>query len=146
MAEPTIKPIGDSIFVIWKEPACSPSAEPRAVLEFSRLAEHRDSLSAEVSVHNGAGAELHWARVNLTSTQGRSTLLKAIEDQDEQDGWRHIVDRSCRMVAKHVRTGEPAQPLVFGIQTKVNICHGILREGIHGQPRAPYYPQRGGSA
>ena len=33
--------------------------------------------------------------------------------------------------------------LVFRIRSKVNICHGILREGIHGQSRTPYCRQRG---
>lgn len=36
--------------------------------------------------------------------------------------------------------------LVSGIRNHVNICHGILREGIHGQSRAAHRRQRGGSA
>jgi transcriptional regulator with PAS, ATPase and Fis domain len=36
--------------------------------------------------------------------------------------------------------------LVFRIQSDVNICHGILREGIHGQPCTSHYGPRGGSA
>jgi len=36
--------------------------------------------------------------------------------------------------------------LVFRIRSQVNICHGILREGIHGQSRSADRGQRGGSA
>jgi AAA domain len=109
VAEPVVKAIGDSVWVIWKN---ANGTEPRAVLEFARVAEHRDSLSAEVSVHNGANTELHWARVNLVSTQARNALAKAVEEREPMDDWRTIIDRSCRLVAKHVRTGEPAVPLV----------------------------------
>jgi MOSC N-terminal beta barrel domain len=36
--------------------------------------------------------------------------------------------------------------LVFRIQSEVNICHGILREGIHGQPCPSHHGPRRGSA
>jgi putative transposase len=36
--------------------------------------------------------------------------------------------------------------LVFRIQSGVNICHGILREGIHGQPCTSHHGPRRGSA
>ena len=36
--------------------------------------------------------------------------------------------------------------LVFRIQSDVNICHGILREGIHGQPCTSHHGPRRGSA
>ena len=39
-----------------------------------------------------------------------------------------------------------ADRLVFRIVNQVNICHGILREGIHGQSDSPHRGQRGGSA
>ena len=36
--------------------------------------------------------------------------------------------------------------LVFRIRSQVNMCHGILREGLHGQSRSADRGQRGGSA
>jgi phosphate transport system permease protein len=36
--------------------------------------------------------------------------------------------------------------LVSRIRSQVNICHGILREGIHGQSHSADHGQRGGSA
>ncbi len=103
MTDPVLKPVGDSLFVVWPE---------RAVFEFSRLSERSESLSAEAMVCNALGTELHWARVNLSSTQGRGTLTKALEEADPQGDWRGLVDRSCRMVALHVRTGTAAEPLI----------------------------------
>jgi len=100
---PVLKPLGDSLFVVYPE---------RAVFEFSRLSERGDSLSAEVVVTNAASTELHWARVNLASTQGRGALVKALEDAEPVGDWRPMVERSTRMVAQHVRTGEPAVPLL----------------------------------
>ena len=102
-ADPVLKPLGESLFVVWRD---------RAVLEFARVAEHRDTLTAEVTVTNQAGTELHWARVNLASTQGRGALIKAVEEAEPTGDWRPILERACRMVAKHVRTGEPAVPLI----------------------------------
>ena len=101
--DPLLKPIGESLFVVWKD---------RAVLEFSRVVEHRDTLSAEVTVSNYVGTELHWARVNLASTQGRGALIRAVDEAEPTGDWRPIIERSCRMVAKHVRLGEPAVPLI----------------------------------
>lgn len=100
--DPILKPVGDSVFVVWKD---------RAVFDFSRFSERGDALSAEVAVTNNASAELHWARVNLASTQGRGALIRALEDAEPVGDWRPLVDVACRMVARHVRTGEPAVAL-----------------------------------
>ena len=122
-ADPVLKPLGDSLFVIWKD---------RAVLEFARVSEHRDSLSAEVTVSNAAGTELHWARVNLASTQGRNAVVKAVEEAEPTDDWRPMIERACRLVAHHVRTGDPAVPLVA---TAPETAHRWAVEGWmpHGQ-------------
>jgi hypothetical protein len=101
--DPVVKTIGDSIFVVWKARG--------AVLEFTRLSEHHDALSAEVTVSNANGTELHWARVNLASTQGRAAIVKAVEEAEPTGDWRPIIERSSRLAAKHVRTGEPAVAL-----------------------------------
>jgi AAA domain len=99
-----LKPIGDSIWVV--------SNTRGVTIEFSRIVEHHDSLSAEVLIAGTDGHEIHWGRVNLVSTQGRSALVKVLEEAEPTGDWRRITDRSCRMVAKHVRTGEPAVPLI----------------------------------
>ncbi len=103
MNDPAIKAIGDSLWVVYRD---------RAILEFARISERGDSLSAEVAISNGTGTELHWARVNLASTQGRSALVKAVEEAEPTGDWRPLIERACRLVAKHVRTGDPAVALV----------------------------------
>ena len=103
MEEPSVKPIGDSIFVTY---------HGRAILEFARFSESRDTCSAEVTISTWEGTELHWARVNLASTQGRSALSKAVEEAEPAGDWRPMLERACRVVAKHLRVGEPAVPLI----------------------------------
>jgi hypothetical protein len=109
--DPVLKPIGESLWVVWKARG--------AVLEFTRLSEHHDALSAEVTVSNANGTELHWARVNLASTQARGALVKAVEEAEPTGDWRPIIERSCRLVAKHLRTGDPAVDLVPELPERV---------------------------
>lgn len=101
--EPVLKPIGESLWAVWQS--------RQVTLEFSRFADHRDTLSAEVSIVSALGP-LHWARVNLASTQGRNALIKAAEEASGENGWRPIIDRSCQMVARRFRESEPAAALV----------------------------------
>ena len=103
MIDPTVKAFGDSIVAVW------PTGN--VILEFSRLQEHRDTLSAELHVTNHAGS-LHWSRVNLASAGGRTSVVKALEDAQSDLPWRQMLDRSCQLVARHLRTAEPAVPLV----------------------------------
>ncbi len=100
--EPILKPIGESLFVVWPD---------RAVLEFSRVSEHSDSLSAEVSIVSTTAGELSWSRLNLASAPARAGLAKLLEEREPTEDWRHLLDRSCRLVARHVRMGEPAVAL-----------------------------------
>jgi len=98
----TCSAIGESVFCVWRD---------RAVLEFSRVVEHRETCSAELSVVNAAGQALYWARLNLVSAQSRTTTIRALEEQDPAEDWRVLVERSVRAVVRHLRTGDPARPL-----------------------------------
>ena len=98
--DPVLKPIGDSLFVIWRQ--------YQVTMEFSRISDHRDTLSAEVCLVSEALGPVHWARVNLASTQGRTALIRASDEAVPGLPWRNIVDTSCRQVALHLRRGEPA--------------------------------------
>ena len=100
MADPTLKPLGDSLFVVW--------SAAKLTLAFSRLSEHRDTLTAEVVIVGELEGDIHWARVNLASTQARATLAKAATEAAPRPDWRPIIERSCQMVAAHLRAGEPA--------------------------------------
>ena len=116
--EPILKPIGESIWAVYPE---------RATFEFSRIAEHRDSLSAEISVVSTTSGELHWARVNLTSTQTRASLSRALEDLEPAGDWGPLVERACRRVAQHLRQGEPAVPLIARAPTTARwLVEGLI--------------------
>jgi AAA domain len=101
---PEIRTFGDVVLAVW--PGLS------ITIEFSRFTEHRDSLSAEVSVSNEVGL-LHWSRINLASATGRNAVVRALEDVHPIEGWRGMLDRACQAVAHHLRTGEPAQEIVM---------------------------------
>jgi len=104
---PEVKAIGSSVFVVY------PASESCAgiTLEFARLVDHKDTLTAEVTITSLFAGELAWARVNLVSVQGRNALAKAADEVSPEAPWRPIVDQACRLVAKHVRKGQPAVPL-----------------------------------
>lgn len=103
MADPEIKTFGDSVVAVW--------GPAKIVCEFSRLSEHKDALSAELSVTNERGA-LHWSRVNLASASGRHAVVKALEEGHPDLPWRTMLDRACQLVARNLRAGEPAVGLV----------------------------------
>lgn len=102
-ADPVLRTIGDSVWAVWPE---------RATFEFSRIHEHGDTLSAELSVVSVTAGELSWARLNIASTQGRATLAKTLEEREPTEDWRTLVDRSCRLMAAQLRKGTPAVPLI----------------------------------
>lgn len=103
MVDPEIKQFGDVIIAVW--------AGSKIVCEFTRFHEHRDSLSAELTVSNEGGV-LHWSRANLASATGRRDVIKALEEVHPIPGWRAMLDRACQLVARHLRTGEPSILLV----------------------------------
>lgn len=102
MTDPTLKPLGSALFVVWPDVAA---------LEFSRIAEHTETVTAEVTVVSQPLGEVAWSRLNLLAGQARKGLadacLKTVAEQD----WHAIVDRSCKLVLRHLRAGAPPVPL-----------------------------------
>lgn len=104
MTDPEIKTFGDEIVALWPG--------QKIVMQFSRIHEHKDTLSAELSVTNELGP-LHWSRINMASASGRTAVVKALEDATPEGlPWRQMLDRSCQLVARHLRTAEPSVALV----------------------------------
>lgn len=99
-----LTPIGSSLFVV--------DAVAGITLEFARLVDHKDTLTAEVTITSLGAGEVAWSRINLTSVQGRNTLSKAANDQSPEAPWPDLVNAACRLVAKHLRAGEPAVAIV----------------------------------
>src|SRR5262245_20483225 len=95
---PVLQQLGDSIFIVWPG---------ERTLEFTRIVEARETVSAELCVVD-QGQTLHWARINMMSTQSRNTLAKGLEDTLPGVPWKTIVEDSCRMVVQHLRRGEPS--------------------------------------
>jgi energy-coupling factor transporter ATP-binding protein EcfA2 len=104
MTDPEIRSFGDVIVAVW------PGS--KIVMEFSRVSEHRDSLSAELSVTNELGP-IHWSRLNLAATNGRRDVVRALEEAHPLDTWKPMLDRACQLVARHLRTGDPAVAMVL---------------------------------
>src|SRR5262245_16920448 len=101
MSDPVLHQVGDLLFVHWGSDR---------TIQFARLIEHKDSLSAELTVVE-QGKELHWARINLLATLSRNSLSKELDKLLPNVGWQLVVERSCRMVTQHIRTPEPTQEL-----------------------------------
>lgn len=99
MIVPTVRQFGDVIVALY------PGS--RIVLEFTRFAEHRATLTAELTVSNELGP-LHWSRINLASATGRRDVIKALEEVHPVEGWRGMLDGACQAVALFRRSGEPA--------------------------------------
>src|SRR5262249_12097122 len=117
-----VKPIGSSVFVIHQQVGVT--------LEFSRIVDHRETLSAEVTVTTLVGDAVAWARVNLASAQGRNALVKAAEEASSIAPWRRVIDDSCRLVARHLRKGEPLVTLTGKVASPAReLMPRLLYEG-----------------
>jgi len=79
--------------------------------EVDRIADHRDELTAEVSVFSTRQLRtglLHSARLNLMSTQARTTLAKALAQRDPELDWLALLEGLCFKAREQHREGEPA--------------------------------------
>ena len=82
--------------------------------ELDRVAEHRDELSAEVTIRSSREPRpglLHSARLNLMSTQARKTLASALTDRDPDIDWPGLVEQMCFLTRERYRSGEPSVDL-----------------------------------
>jgi hypothetical protein len=81
-------------------------------VQCSRVAEHTETITAELSVVSQAVGEVHWSRLNLLAATARAQLAKACTSAHDIADWQHIIDRSCRALVRHIRAGTPSVPLV----------------------------------
>jgi hypothetical protein len=79
-----------------------------------RLSDNRrdQSTSAEIRVESldpVAPGHIHQARVNLTSTQAKNSLIKQLKEANEVFDWPGIVETLCFQTLELHRQGEPLQ-------------------------------------
>jgi hypothetical protein len=95
---PTITAIGASWFVVW--------APQQVTFEFSRIAEHTETVTAEVAVTSPLG-EAAWGRLNLLASTARGQLAKSCLTLIPDYDWSALVETSCKMLVRALRVGAP---------------------------------------
>lgn len=93
---------GDDVTFRWAEHAVE--------ICVSACHEGSEGLHAEITVQ-AHGAELHWSRLNLTSTPAREGLRKKLDEAAPAVPWRELLERVCRRAATLAREGEPVVEL-----------------------------------
>lgn len=99
--KPTLSVHGDVYRLAWP---CKVEAE------VERIAEHRDELSAEITIRSSRPPTpglLHSARLNLMSTQTRRGLASALADREPELDWPGMVEQLCFLVRERYREGDP---------------------------------------
>lgn len=84
------------------------------VAELERFSEHRDELSAELTIYSGrqpnAGL-VHSARLNLMSTQTRDRVAAACAKREPELAWDSMLEQLCFLARDRYRAGEPSVDL-----------------------------------
>lgn len=84
--------------------------------ELERFAEHRDELTAEITIRSSRPPRqglLHSARLNLVSTQARRTLAQELAKRDGDLDWAGMVEQLCFIARERWRRGEPPIDMRF---------------------------------
>lgn len=105
---PTLTQYGSSLMVVYPPGEfCS-----GITLEFSRAVDHRETLTADVTISSVGAGEIAWDRINLLAARTRVALAKMAEEQSPEAPWRPVVDTACRMVIRRLRTEDPPVELI----------------------------------
>jgi hypothetical protein len=107
-AHPHLEVVGDVYRFEWR------FLEIEAELE--RIAEHRDELSAEITIRSNRPPRarlLHSARLNLMSTQSRAGLARALAQREADLDWHAMLEELCFLARERYRTGEPSIDMRF---------------------------------
>lgn len=96
---PVVRAIGTSLWAVWPE--------DRISLEFSRISEHTETVTAELQVVAEAIGEVLWTRFNLLAQTARGQVAKACAAVDARDEWSRLIDASCKAIVRALRAGSP---------------------------------------
>lgn len=105
LEKPQITKIGDAYRFTW----------PGVYIELDRFYEHRDELTAEVTVYSEfppTPGLLHNARLNLASTSAKEKLAGALAKRLDQVDWAGVLESVCMQAKEMYRRGEPAIDLL----------------------------------
>jgi hypothetical protein len=96
---PVVERHGDEFTYTWSGHAV------RIVL--ARLREHADGAHAEATI-TAEAEEIHWGRLNLTSTTAREQLIKKLSVATRlRIPWRPLLECVCRETTRAMRAGSP---------------------------------------
>lgn len=100
---PDLTAIGDGYRFVW--------ATEQIVIEFDRLGEERsDGLKGQITVKSQRPPTpglLHRATFNASSTQGRRSLSKFLEEREPLLDWAGMLEQVCFLSLERWREGEP---------------------------------------
>lgn len=105
IASPKIVEEDEAFIFAWQETGYG--------IGLSHLKESSEGLHAEIMVKtanallNGGTGHVHWARVNIASTQSRSTLVRYLNERVNTVDWHSMVEYACTVTAQRHRRGEP---------------------------------------
>jgi hypothetical protein len=104
---PTINSVGTTHLLTWTE---------GVTIKVNRIsADSKHQVSGELLVQARmpglAAPHLHQARLNMTSTTARNTLVKALTHRLESLAWADIVEQTCVKVLEAHRRGSPVLKL-----------------------------------
>lgn len=102
MSKPSVTQVGDSMRFEW---------DKEATIELDRFYDARGDISAEATIYSQVAPSpglLHHARLNLMSTQARSTLAKQLTTRVkiEKVDWPALLEQLCFIAVDRYRSGE----------------------------------------
>lgn len=108
METPTLRREGDDFIYLWSDTHIS--------IALTQLRETSEGLVGEIAVETmpwGASpaGHLHRARFNLSSTQARVVLQKALHARADRVAWQDLIEYVCRATTDLWRAGEPVVDL-----------------------------------
>jgi hypothetical protein len=83
-------------------------------ITMDRMAEAKEGIQTEITIARTLGVVpglLHYARLNLLSTQTRALLVKALTIRADDIDWTAALEQACLMAVNRYRTGDPVVDL-----------------------------------
>lgn len=106
MSIPTIRANAGIYDLLWEN--------EQVAIRIDRIRESHEHVTCEIVVKTlrpGTPQHLHQARLTLTSTTARQTLVKQLCQRSDEDIWMDIVEQACVEVLAAYRKGEPVVEL-----------------------------------